>query len=201
MGMFTEQQLGIPTLSIKGVKRGTVLKGVILPHAERNKKTGDVDFLPCKEGFARDKNNQPRLFPSGDPIPNAIFLLQTEMKDWDYTSPEFQEKAANDFPDETDDGKRRFWVESKYTTQAVKAAFKRIKKAPEVGGEFTITVKGIKTGQGSQGDYTYPEIEVDWKPATAEGKAIVARYDVPMPPEPETGMFATQQDDEGDPDL
>jgi hypothetical protein len=197
MGMFDEEKLGVPAISLKTVRKGTTLKGTILPIPKVNAKTGAVDLLSYREDPAKDRTGKPKLFPSGDPIMVGQLLLKTDLRDWQYSSPEFEERTS-DFPEETDTGLRRFFVESMYVVSAVRAAKKRLRVAPEVGGSFSITVKGLLKGTMKSGEpYTYPDLEVSWSPATPEGKAVVEEYSKTMVlPETASDMGFDQGDEE-----
>jgi len=176
MGMFDEEKLGVPAISFKGARKGTTVEGTILPIFKLNPRTGVVDALSYREDQDTDNEGKPRFFPSGDPILVGQVLLQTKLSGWDLTSAKFEERTA-DFPDEIDTGLRRWFIGSKYATQAVRAAKKTLRTAPEVGGLWTIKILAVKTGKtGSGEDYTYPDLEVRWHPATPEGQEIAAKY-------------------------
>ena len=198
MGMFDEQQLGVPSISFKRAKRGTVIEGVILPIRKRNA-SGTTEMVYYLETQDKDRATQePKVYPSGDPVMVGRFDLQTELKDWDLASAEFEQRAAEDYPDETDDGKRRWYVGSKYANQAVREAFRRLKTAPEVGGRLTIKVTGIGSDTAKNGEkYTYPQLVVDWSPATDEGRKIADAYADSLPKLDDQGdapSWATEPD-------
>lgn len=183
MGMFDEQTLGNPALSFKGVRRGAKIEGVLLPVEKLNTATGEVERKAWREDPARDQaTGEVKTYPkSGDPIMSTQFLLQTDLTDWKGTSAKFEQRAQEDFPDESDTGLRRWFAESAYTAKAVREAYKKIRKAPEVGGLLTIRVVSLKSGSIASGpnagqSYEYPELEVSWTPADADGKTKVAAY-------------------------
>lgn len=172
MGMFDEQSLPVPTISWVGARRGLEITGTILPLLQR----GKAEPTPYRETPDTDRDGNPRTFPSGDPILRGEFLIQTALSGWDRTSSEFEARTA-DFPDETDTGLRRWIVGSKYATQAVKAAYKKLRTKPEIGGTLTIKVTGIQQGTASNGEkYTTPDLDVSWSPATPEGRKVADDY-------------------------
>jgi hypothetical protein len=177
MGMFDEQQLGTPSISLKGARKGLRVEGVILPQQQHNAKTGMTDLVAFHESPDTDDNGDPKLYPSGDPILVGKVLLQTELRNWDVASAEFIERAESDFPDEQDTGLRRWFVGSKYARDAVRQTFKATKRAPEIGGRFTLEVVGSDSGTTKAGEkYTFPKIKVTWEPADAEGRKIAEAY-------------------------
>lgn len=185
MGMFDEQTLGTPPISFKRARKGTEFSGVILPIRQKNRRTGVWDLVAYREDQDKDRTTgEPKVYPSGDPVLVGQFHLQTELKNWDLTSAEFEERTA-EFPDETDTGLRRLFIGSKYLNQAVRATFKRLRKAPEVGGHLTVRVLGIKSDIAKNGEkYTYPDVAVEWTPADAEGRKVAEAYAATLP-EPE----------------
>lgn len=197
MGMFDEQVLGIPSVSLKGARKGTKVEGVILPQQKLNPKTGAVDLLAYREDPDTDDQGNAKVYPSGDPILVGKILLQTELRNWDQTSAEFEARAESDFPDEKDSGLRRWYIGSKYANQAVRAAFKTLKRAPEVGGKFSLEVVGQGKGTTKGGEaYTFPELKVNWTPADAEGKKIAEAYAETLTPVEPAQPVAAFADDE-----
>lgn len=180
MGLFDEPELGLPSLSMKGIRKGWKLEGIVLPTPKR-RESGGYDLVPYREDPDRDQAGNVRLFPSGDPIMVGQVRLQTKLRGWDATSQEFQMKLES-FPEAEDDGVRVWYIGSKYATQAVRAAMKRLRKPPEIGGTFTIEATAIKQGSAVNKEtqqtekYTYPDLAVSWTPSTPEGLAVVKEY-------------------------
>lgn len=191
MGMFDPLTLGIPTLSLKTARKGLVIQGVLLPIPTPNPDTGVVDLLAFREDQDRDDQGRPKTYPrTGNPIMVGQFCIQTtqpKLSDWDYTSVEFQSRTEQ-FPDETDQGIRRWFLGSKYASDAVRAAYRTLRVPPEVGSPFRIEVLAMKQATAGNGEkYVAPDLAVAWKPADDEGKRIASEYakTIEMPPPPQ----------------
>lgn len=201
MGMFDKTELGTASLSFAGARRGLSVSGIILP----NQNLGESD----NEAYRRvpDYNNDgtPKTYTrSGKPILRLEFLLQTDLTEWAQTSTKFEAKAIKDFPDVVDDGVRRWIGGAMYFDTAVKKALEKLGREPEVGGRMTIKVTGhdtgtIKNGPNAGDEYTSPILDVNWEPATAEGKRVAEAYREKHFVKEDVGAGMGFSDDSGDP--
>jgi len=109
---------------------GTTVEGVVL----RTLKQQATEF----------KTNKPKFWPSGDPIIEAVFVLQTDERDPDA---------------EDDDGVRRLYVSSRGQRDAVSAALRDagVKRGDPLAGG-TLKIQYVGDGEPASSGVSAPKI-------------------------------------------
>lgn len=184
MGIFDDAG-GTPAVSWKGVRKGTKISGVVLP-TESGKGYDEVQ--------QRDYDTNDLLtYDNGDPRMQAVILLQTEHRGWEFTSESFSDKAADD-PDMTDEGLRREFVYGKNAVAGVKQALRKIKAKDIMPGMvWTREYAGTEPVPGG-GKKTANVWNITIDVPTPASQAVVAAY---IASKSEGGSLSTGGDDTG----
>lgn len=159
---FLDVVSGVPALSWADDKPPLTIEYTLLPaDAYTNPATG-VNY---PEGAAYQDTVQTDIdtgeikrFDSkvagqvGDPRQAAVLFIQTDLKDWAMTSPEFRERVKND-PDRKDDGVRKLFVQGKTAPKSlrVRLAQAKMTKGPEIGCVGSVTLTERKPIEGKPG--------------------------------------------------
>lgn len=198
---------GAPAISFAQARAKEGFKAVILPKSLEEATIGHdtVQSTDNDTGAALFWNpiknaSQKRITEShtdgvkNRPVTQAVMKVQTQLKDWEFTSAIFQGKVAED-KERTDDGQRRLYIGGgDIQTKLGKAMQAAGVRAPEVGATISVTVTGrIPNNYGS----TSPVVEVTYSKPTAETKKIVDKHldDLRADmPQPEVGAFPGMDD-------
>lgn len=166
MGIFDDAG-GTPAVSWKGARKGTKITGVVLP-TEQGKGYDEVQ--------QRDYDTNDLLtYDNGDPRMQAVVLLKTEHRGWEFCSEAHVTKAEAD-PEMVDDGLRREYVYGKNAVAGVKTALRSVKAKDIMPGMvWTREYAGSEPVPGG-GKKTANVWVITLSPPTPASQAVVAAY-------------------------
>jgi hypothetical protein len=154
---------GKPALSWNDAPKGSRIKGVVVP---------TEDGRPYSEQ-QQTKSGEPDVklfYDNGDPRMQAVLTIQTDLRNFEFTSLEFQQARTENGDDEPDDGVRRLFIAGKQLTGKTRKAIAKAKgKDVEVGATIEVETQG-KVALG--GGKTERQFEVDYARPTPASLAI-----------------------------
>jgi len=176
---------GAPSVSWADARAKEGFSGVVLPsEADPDKGHETIQARHIDTGMPQywnpDKTSKMKKVtePSTNGVPNqpvrqAVILLQTPLRNWEFTSAKFRAKAEED-KDRVDDGLRKLFIGGgPLATEMNKALRANGVQAPPVGATFKMDViKRVPNEFGS----TTPEIAFIYTPPTPATAKVVAEY-------------------------
>ncbi len=177
---------GKPSLSWNDAPKGGRVRGVVIP---------TEDGRPYTE-TQQTKSGEPDVklfYDNGDPRMQAVLTLQTEFRDWEYTSLEFQQARQENGDDEPDDGVRRLFVAGKQLTGKTRKAIAKAKgKDVEAGATIDVVTHGkIALGGGK----TERQFDVEYERPTPASLAVMQATVERLYGSGDGGSLATGGDD------
>jgi hypothetical protein len=161
-GDFFDSGPSVPSVSWKTARRGESIEGVLVKPHETRQQTSMED-------------NTPLFWNDGKPRTQAVLTIQTQYKNNEFTSENFQTRAEGD-PEFKDDGVRALFVSGGSMPKALKAAMRAARaQKPEVGATIKVTLKARTQVAGKT--YSTNEFDVTYQSPTEASRKVVEAWE------------------------